>query len=122
MVPFDTFSTQTLDPDRKIDCWNDFLSNSFTPQVSDPVDASNFNGRVLSTHVDDLQLAELYSDPHWVRHSQAHVTRTRDAMFVLLLQLEGQGVVRQEGRQAVLCAGDFTICDTTRPYDRMALS
>jgi AraC-like DNA-binding protein len=117
MLQFDIFSTLAHDPPRRIECWNEFLCNSFTPQVSDPVDASSFNAHVLCTDVDDLQLAELYSDAHRVRHSQAHIARTRNEMFVLLLQLEGEGVARQEGREAALRPGDFTICDTTRPYD-----
>jgi AraC-like DNA-binding protein len=117
MVQFDTFSTLGLDPRRKLECWNDFTSDSFTPLVSDPVDERSFNGHVVRTEVDDLQLAEVYSDPQFVRHSQAHATRARGAMFFLHLQLEGEGVIRQEGRQAVLRPGDFAICDTTRPYD-----
>ena len=117
MVQFETFTTVGLDPRRKIECWNDFASDSFTPLVSDPVDARTFNGEVVRTCVDDLQLAEVYSDPQFVRHSQAHATRSRDSIFFLHLQLEGECVTRQDGRQALLRPGDFAVCDTTRPYD-----
>ena len=79
MVQFETFSTVGIDPRRKIECWNDFASDSFTPLVSDPVDARTFNGNLVRTCIEDLQLAEVYSDPQFVRHSQAHTARSREA-------------------------------------------
>ncbi|MEP7245059.1 MAG: helix-turn-helix domain-containing protein, partial [Gammaproteobacteria bacterium] len=33
------------------------------------------------------------------------------------LQLEGESITRQDGREARLSAGDFTLCDTTCPYE-----
>jgi AraC-like DNA-binding protein len=117
MVQFETFSTLGLEPRRKLESWNDFASESFTPLVSDPVDVRTFNGHLVRACVEDLQLAEVYSDPQLVRHSQVHTSRSRDAMFFLHLQLEGECVTRQDGRQAVLRPGDFSLCDTTRPYD-----
>ena len=38
-------------------------------------------------------------------------------MFFLHLQLDGRSLNRQDGREAVLNAGDFTLCDSTRPYE-----
>jgi len=38
----------------------------------------------------------------------------KDAMFFLHLQLEGDSISRQDGREALLSAGDFTLCDSTR--------
>lgn len=117
MVQFESFSTVGMDPRRKIESWNDYASNSFTPLVSDPVDARNFNGHLVRTGVEELQLAEVYSDAQIVRHLRTHVTRSRTAMFFLHMQLEGKCVVRQDGHEAILQPGDFAICDTTRPYD-----
>jgi AraC family transcriptional regulator, positive regulator of tynA and feaB len=52
-----------------------------------------------------------------VRHLRAHVARTRAPMFFLQMQLEGESINRQDGREAKLGPGDFTLCDTTRPYE-----
>jgi AraC family transcriptional regulator, positive regulator of tynA and feaB len=38
-------------------------------------------------------------------------------MFFLQMQLEGESINRQDGREAKLGPGDFTLCDTTRPYE-----
>jgi AraC-like DNA-binding protein len=38
-------------------------------------------------------------------------------MFFLHLQMEGESISRQDGREAALKAGDFTLCDSTRHYE-----
>jgi AraC-like DNA-binding protein len=38
-------------------------------------------------------------------------------MFFLHLQLEGESVSRQDGRECVLREGDLTLCDSTRRYE-----
>jgi AraC family transcriptional activator of tynA and feaB len=117
MGQLETFSTAGLDPRRKIEYWNDMACASFTPLVSDPVDLRSFNGRLSRTRVGELSAAEVFSDAQIVRHSRMHVARSRLSMFFIHLQLEGQSVSRQDGREARLTPGDFTICDTNRPYE-----
>jgi AraC-like DNA-binding protein len=117
MTQLETFSTAGLEPRRKIEFWNDTASASFTPLVSDPVDPRNFTGRLVRTQLGDLRLGEVYSDAQLVRHLRAHVARTRMPMFFLQMQLEGESINRQDGREAKLVPGDFTLCDTSRPYE-----
>jgi hypothetical protein len=117
MTQLETFTTAGLEPRRKIEFWNDTACASFTPIVSDPVDLRNFNGRLTRTRFGDMRLGEVYSDAQTVRHLRAHVARTRTAMFFLQMQLEGGSINRQDGREANLGPGDFTLCDTTRPYE-----
>src|ERR1700691_1985901 len=117
MAPIVSFSTAGLDPRRKLAFWNDHACESFSPLVSDPVDIRSFNGSIARTTIGDMTLAEVYSEAQVVRHSRAHVARTRDALFFLHLQMEGESISRQDGREAFLKAGDFTLCDSTRQYE-----
>jgi AraC-like DNA-binding protein len=55
-----------------------------------------------------------------VRHTRSHVNRTRASLFALKLQLEGHSLTRQDGREAKLTRGDFTLCDNLRPYEVVA--
>ncbi len=64
-----------------------------------------------------MTLAEVFSDAQLVRHSRSHVARSRVAMFFVHMMLEGDSVNRQDGREARLGPGDFTLCDTTRAYE-----
>ena len=117
MNQFEVFSTVGLDPRRKLEYWNDYATDSFTPIVSDPVDVVSFNAQMARTQVSGMRLAEVYSDAQIVRHSQSHVALSRESLFFLHLQLEGNGIIRQSGREAYLQPGDFALCDTTRPYE-----
>jgi AraC-like DNA-binding protein len=117
MAQLETFSTIGLDARRKLEYWNDTACTSFTPIVSDPVDPRSFTGCLTRTLIGDIRVAEVYSDPQLVRHSRSHVARSRIAMFFVHMQLEGESISRQDGREARLGPGDFTLCDTTRPYE-----
>src|SRR5262245_41127765 len=117
MAHLETFSTVGLEPRRKIEWWNEQVCASFTPNLSEPVDVRTFMGHIDRTTVCDLSVAEVYSDAKAVLHSRSHVARARRSMFFIHMQLEGESVNRQDGREARLGPGDFTLCDTTRPYE-----
>ena len=117
MAHLETFSTIGLHPRRKLEYWNDTASASFTPMVTDPVDPRAFTGLLTRSRVGDLTVAEVYSDAQIVRHAHTHVARSRLPVFFIHMQLEGESVSRQDGREAHLRPGDFTLCDTARPYE-----
>jgi len=118
MGQLESFSTAGLeDPRRKLSFWNDIACNSFTPIVSDPADIRTFAGSLVRGRIGDMTVAEVFSEAQLVRHSRLHVARTRAAMFFLHLQVDGRSLNRQDGREAALTAGDFTLCDSTRPYE-----
>jgi AraC-like DNA-binding protein len=117
MAHLETFSTIGLEPRRKIEYWNEQVCASFTPNSSEPVDLRAFTGHIERTKVGEISVAEVYSDAQTVLHTRSHVARSRRSMFFIHLQLEGESVNRQDGREARLAPGDFTLCDTTRPYE-----
>jgi AraC-like DNA-binding protein len=117
MPQLETFSTAELPPHRRIEYWNDLTGDAFTPLVTDPVDRRAFAGRLTRTQVGAIRLAEARSEPAIVRHSRQHVARTRNASFMLCLQLDGVSVNRQQGREAILRYGDFHLLDSSRPYE-----
>jgi AraC-like DNA-binding protein len=117
MPQLETFSTAELPLHRRLEYWNDLTGNAFTPLVTDPIDRRAFIGRLTRTQVGDIRVAEARSEPAIVRHSRQHVARTREALFMLCLQLDGISVNRQQGREAVLRYGDFHLLDSSRPYE-----
>jgi AraC-like DNA-binding protein len=65
-------------------------------------------GEMLVTEVDSDAQARL---------ARAAGARMHPPRFFVHLQLEGEGMVRQDGREALLRTGDFTVCDGTRHYE-----
>jgi len=117
MAQLETLSTAGLLPKRKIEFWNDIASTTFSPLVSDPVNAADFRGHLTRVTGSPVRIAEVYSDPQIVRHTRAQVAHTRGKIHFLHLQLDGESVNRQDQREAHLMPGDITICDNSRPYD-----
>jgi hypothetical protein len=58
--------------------------------------------------VGGLRMAEVTADP---------CVAAAEDLFLLVLQLEGTSSHRQDGREARLAPGDFTLCAAARPYE-----
>ena len=67
--------------------------------------------------VGGLRMAEVCSSPDGVEHPMPATENPDEALFFLVLQLEGSSIHRQDERDAKLSPGDFTICASTRPYE-----
>jgi AraC-like DNA-binding protein len=117
MSTLEIFSTAELPPHQRLEYWNDMTGSAFTPLVTDPVDRQQFAGCLTRTQIGQIRVAEARSEPALVSHSRQHVARTREALFMLCLQLEGVSSTRQQGREAILRYGDFHFLDSTRPYE-----
>lgn len=86
------------------------------PDHGAPQPQSASRGAVAWTELGEMLATEVDSD------AQARLVRTSGARmhpprFFVHLQLEGEGIVRQDGREALLRAGDFTLCDGVRHYE-----
>lgn len=117
MAQLETLSTERLLPSRKIEYWNHIGSDTFSPLVSDPMSLADFTGQLTRTTSGFVRMAEVYSDPQIVRHTQSQVARTDQHVHFVHVQLEGESINRQDQREAHLMPGDITICDNSRPYD-----
>ncbi len=117
MTAFETFATDGLEPGRKLEYWNEVACSTFTPVVSDPADLVTFAASLTRTHVGEVRVAEVRSEPATIRHTLSQVARTREASFFLVLQLAGTSFNRQGEREAKLLPGDFTLCASTLAYE-----
>jgi len=115
--PIERFSTRSASTSGRLAYWNDLASQTFNNLRVDAVDPDEFQGEMLRVQVGDLCMMGVASAP-------ACVSRVNDPMrnargrreFDLHFQLTGRSVNAQGGREAVLEAGDFTLCDASQPY------
>lgn len=116
MPGLESFSTAGLAVHTRLDYWNGLHSSVVVPTVTDVSDISCFAPGMTHTGVGGLWVAQMYSCASVVHHSREHVARTQEELFFLKIQLEGSARLLQDGREAHLQAGDFTLLDSTRPY------
>ena len=116
-IAVERFSTESADPAARLAFWNDLASETFNNLVVDAEDAAGFHGEMVRAPLGAITLMSADS-------AAASVSRTSDAFraarglkaFDLHFQLAGRSLNSQGGREAMLEAGDFTLCDASRPY------
>jgi len=116
MPGLESFSTAGLAVHARLDYWNGLHSTVMVPTVTDVTDMSCFAPSMTRSGVGGLWVAQMYSSSSVVHHAREHVARTQEELFFLKVQLEGSARFSQDGREASLQAGDFTLIDSTRPY------
>jgi AraC-like DNA-binding protein len=90
---------------------NTFVHLDCEPQCEGP-----FFGEISSDVAGDIQVVTVTSTAQLVVRSQRQIARDPADMFLINVQLSGQSMVSQDGRDAMLRPGDFVLYDSTRPY------
>ena len=116
MGAIESFTTEGLTPRQRRHFWNEVTSRVFTPLDARPQQLEDFSAQLHRASFGALSLSRAISAPAAVIHSASGARRTTEQVFLLHLQARGSSINRQDGREALLTAGDFTLCDSSRPY------
>ena len=116
-IRVERYSTASAPPPARLAYWNDLASETFNNLVVDAPDREAFHGEMVRAPLGPIALMSAACSP-------ARVTRVNDPArsargqrtFDLHFQLAGRSLNSQSGRDAVLEAGDFTLCDASQPY------
>jgi len=113
-------STDVVPREQRLAYWTDMICNVYVQLGSDPVQTSltagDFVGSIRQHALPSLDVSVVTSGPQKVMRTPSHIARSSDDYFLVSIQAQGRGVVRQDGRDAVLSVGDFALYDSTRPY------
>ena len=113
-------STDAVPRGQRLAYWTDMICNVYVQLGCDPVregGAGQFEGSIRQHTLPSLDVSVVKSGPQKVMRTPGHISRSGDDYFLVSIQARGHGVVRQDGRDAVLAAGDFALYDSTRPYE-----
>jgi AraC-like DNA-binding protein len=116
VVVVERFSATSVPVRRRVEYWNDLAAITHTPVALQPVDPSSYAPELESARVGDALIGSVTSTASHISHTREHVARTTTPMFFLQMQQEGTSSHVQNGREAHLKPGDFTLLDNTRPY------
>ncbi|WP_414449740.1 helix-turn-helix domain-containing protein [Burkholderia sp. 22PA0099] len=112
-----SFSTSSLAGTARANYWASLVCDTFVELDCDVPTPDRFDGRLECLEAGELQMFQIASSAHGVARTRSRIARSARDVFLLTLQTAGRGQARQGGRQAVMEPGDFTLVDTTRPYD-----
>jgi AraC-like DNA-binding protein len=77
----------------------------------------DFSAGILSQQLGNLGFSAVKSSPLDVYRRHTDISAATDSMYLVKVQVEGQGLVQQKGREAHLTPGDFTLCLSSEPYE-----
>jgi AraC-like DNA-binding protein len=112
-------STDAVPRDQRLAYWTDMICNVYVQLGCDPVRgdrAATFEGSIRRHSLPSLDVSVVRSGAQSVMRTPGHIARSTDDYFLVGIQTAGHGVVRQDGRDALLSVGDFALYDSTRPY------
>jgi hypothetical protein len=113
-------STDAVARDQRLAYWTDMICNVYVQLGCDPVRPDDI--RPLRGQHPPALAAQPRCVGGQVGRAEGHAHERAhralgDDYFLVSIQAQGRGVVRQDGRDAVLSAGDFALYDSTRPYE-----
>ncbi|MGE5115032.1 MAG: helix-turn-helix domain-containing protein [Betaproteobacteria bacterium] len=110
-------STASVPPHERRAFWNDMVCDVFVQLECDAARDVDFDGSIRSETLATLEISEVRSQAQRVMRTPRQIAKACEDYFLVSIQTEGRGVVRQDGREALLAPGDFALYDSTRPYE-----
>ncbi|RYF33610.1 MAG: helix-turn-helix domain-containing protein [Comamonadaceae bacterium] len=117
MAAYLEYSTQTVEAPRRFDYWNDVVCRHCIPAASRMLRDGSFDATLGYRSVGVVGISAMSAPLHqWSRDSHHLRVGPDDDLWIGYMH-EGEGVVSQGGRQAVLKSGDMVLYDAARPFE-----
>jgi len=115
-IKLNVYSTDDIPLRQRVKYWNEWSSATITRSRIEPADRYSFRGSVKVLDASAYRLANFVSDPAVLAHTSSHIDAHDDHALILHLQLRGESLNVQDGRETLIREGDYTLCDSSRPY------
>jgi AraC-like DNA-binding protein len=109
--------TRSSVPDRRLAVWQDIVCDTFVGLDCRSDMHNEFWGSVSQTMIGPVSSTRVESCAQRVLRTPSRISRASDDFVLVAVGTSGVNGVFQDGREAVMSAGQFVIYDTTRPYE-----
>ena len=113
-----SISTSAVEERDRHAFWSDFVCARLVKvdciDVADPV---RFAGRIDQCQVDGISVSTVASHAQRVRRGPRLIAQAGEEQVLVNIQQHGRSLVRQDGRETLLEAGDMAIYASDRPYE-----
>ncbi len=115
------FTTESQSPAHQLEYWAEVVcKNHAFINIRDwnrEPEKPGFVARLISHPLNNVLLSSALADTHKVSHSKTNIGDSNEQCFLLHLQYRGQSLHCHAGHEMTMNEGDFTVADSTRPYD-----
>jgi AraC-like DNA-binding protein len=109
-------ATSAVAEQKRLQFWRDAVCDTFVELDCRAISDDPFFGEIMTAQCDEMHFSRVRSDGQVVDRTRSRIRAAREEIVLISVQTRGTGVVKQDGRQAVLQPGDFACYDSTRPY------
>lgn len=110
------FSTSTVHPRDRFDFWHSFACKSYVEHECQAPQPASFEGHVDIAPLAHTSLSTYSNAPARIWRTPRQVASARSDDLFLCLQISGTCQISQDGRDALLQPGDFSLADTAGGY------
>ena len=116
---FELKTVNQLPARQRLDYFNTLVSDTFFPMSCEPNGEyeGNFHAEIKSQQLQQVGLAAIKSSPLDVYRRPSEIARATEAVYLVKVQVNGESLIRQRGREAHLQPGDFAMCLSSEPYE-----
>lgn len=109
--------TSSSAPQRRLAIWQDIVCDTFVGLDCKSDLHDTFWGAVAQSRIGPVSCTRVDSCAQQVQRTPSRIARASEDFVLIALGNSGVNGVFQDGREAIVSAGQFVIYDTTRPYE-----
>ncbi|WP_327164313.1 helix-turn-helix domain-containing protein [Streptomyces zaomyceticus] len=110
-------STEELPARERFGYWHDMTAAALIPTVMGSEHAGDFRAEAQTVDLGAAQVTALRYPPLTTRRTPRLIRRADPGYYQLSLTLGGEMAIAQAGRENVFRTGDFTVYDSSQPFD-----
>ncbi|MBE0597151.1 MAG: helix-turn-helix domain-containing protein [Desulfuromonadales bacterium] len=109
-------TTADIPAAKRFAFWREAVCHRFAQVECSPLSDRPFAGEIATTRVREVTFSRVRGLEHKCDRTPLQIRQARDETVFINLQVSGRWWSTQDGREAVLEAGDFACFDSTRPF------
>ena len=115
------YNTHSLRPEHQLEYWAEVVCKHHTflsvEKQGNTKIKEGFEAQLISHPLSQVIVSSALASASTVHHTDSDIGRSREQSFLVHLQHRGHSLNRHAGHEVKMTTGDFTICDSTRPYN-----
>ena len=112
-----TFDTREASVAERLDYWTQTVCDQIVPVQIDPRGPEQLAGTAMrSTGLGALQVRQVVGGEHIYVRGEREIRAGDPGTLQVGMQLTGSSLLVQDGREAVMSAGDIVLYDSSRPF------
>ncbi|WFU42848.1 helix-turn-helix domain-containing protein [Bradyrhizobium sp. CB82] len=114
-MPF--WTTQDLPHHQQFGYWREVLCEAFITLNPSRKSGGGFRGDVTANLLSDINVTTLLTEEHRVIRGAAEIRKSPLEYYFVNMQIKGDVLAQQRGRETLIRPNEFYIVDSTEPYD-----